>query len=285
MHDDIRTLTVGAATVSLINVGNLRLTLSEIMPVPEDEWRPRYADIFDQPLPFPSQCLHIALPGASILVDANNPALSAPPGSPYAPPAEYQPPSDLFTQLRERGIAPEDVTHLILTHAHLDHYVGITHERDGQFVPSFPHARCFLGKAEWDQPEIQQALHEPLSIESQTFGIIQQTGLLELVDGNHTLTSEVRLLAAPGESPGHQIVRLASQGKVLYCLGDLYHHPLEVEHPSWMAEWDDPATTIASRHALMQAALTEHAFLVAAHIPGFGRLERSATGVRWRDVQ
>jgi glyoxylase-like metal-dependent hydrolase (beta-lactamase superfamily II) len=281
MQHDTRTISLGAATVSIINVGDVRLTLSGIMNVPEDEWRPRYSGVFDQPLFFPSQCIHVALPDASVLVDANSFALSAPPGSPYAPPADYQPPPDLLTQLLERGIRPQDITHLVITHAHFDHYSGTTLERDGQYVPSFPRARCFLGKADWDHPETQDALRDPTSADSRTFGVLQQVGLLELVEGDRNLTSSVSLIAAPGESPGHQVVRIASQGQVLYCLGDLYHHPIEVEHPSWMAEWDDVNANVASRLTLAEAALADNALLIATHIPGIGRLERTATGARW----
>jgi glyoxylase-like metal-dependent hydrolase (beta-lactamase superfamily II) len=285
MHHDTRTISLGVATVSIINVGDLRLTLSEIMNVPEYEWRPHYADIFDQPLSFPSQCIHIALPDASVLVDANDFALSAPPGSPYAPPANYKPPPDLLTQLLERGISLENITHLVITHAHFDHYAGITLERDGQYVPSFPRARCFLGKADWEHPETQEALRNPTSADSHTFGVLQRAGLLELVEGDRNLTDAVNIIAAPGESPGHQIVRIISEGQVFYCLGDLYHHPIEVEHPSWMATWDDVHTNTASRLALAEAALAENALLIATHIPGIGRLEHTATGAKWVNVQ
>jgi len=285
MNSDAHTFSLGVATVSIINVGNLRLMLSEIMNVPESEWRPRYGDMFDQPLFFPSQCIHIALPDASVLVDANNFALSAAPDSPYAPPADYQPPPDLPTQLLELGIRPEDITHLVITHAHFDHYAGITQERNGQYVPAFPRARCFLGKADWEYPETQEALRDPNSADSHTFGVVQQAGLLELVEGDRDLTTLVQLIAAPGESPGHQIVRISSGGQVLYCLGDLYHHPLEVEHPSWMAEWDDTGTNLASRVALAKTALAESALLIATHIPGIGRLESTATGARWVNVK
>ncbi len=281
MDQDIRTITLGAATISLINVGDVYLTLSEIMAVPEDEWRPQYAALFEQPQFFPSQCIHIALPDASVLVDANDFARSTPPGSPYAPPDGYQPPPDLLTQLRERGIEPDDITHLVITHAHFDHYAGITRERNNEYVPSFPRARCFLGKADWEQPDMQAALQDATSEDSHTWGVLQQAGLLELVEGDRDITASVRIVAAPGESPGHQIVRVASQGQVLYCLGDLYHHPLEVEHPSWMAEWDDSTPTIASRSALAEVALIEQALLIATHIPSIGRLELSASGCRW----
>src|SRR6266567_2397666 len=121
MQHDTRAISLGAAAVSVINVGHVRLTLSEIMNVPPD----------------------------------------------------------LLTQLLERGIRPRDITHLVITHAHFDHYAGTTLERDGRYVPSFPRARCFLGKADWDHPETQEALHDPTSADSRTFGVLQQAGLLE----------------------------------------------------------------------------------------------------------
>lgn len=285
MKNNARILSLGAATITIVNVGDVYLTLSQIMDVPESEWRPRYDDMFNQPLSFPSQCIHIALPEASVLVDANNFTLSTPPDSPYAPPVGYQPPPDLPTQLLECGIRLEDITHLLITHAHFDHYAGITWERDGQYVPTFPRARCFLGKADWEYPETQVALRDPNSADSHTFGVVQQAGLLELVEGDRDLTPSVKIIAAPGESPGHQIVRISSEGQILYCLGDLYHSPIEVEHPSWMSEWDDVPTNLSSRTALVKAALAENALLIATHIPSIGRLEPIATGARWVNVE
>ncbi len=282
MTDFVRTLPLGAATVTIINQGDLQLSLAEALNVPESEWRPRYASDFEQPLLFPSQSIHIALPGASVLVDANNYARSVTPDSSFLPP-NYQPPPDLITQLLKQNIHPEDITHLIITHAHFDHYAGITIERDGRYVPGFPNARCYLGRADWEDPETKQALQYPNSLRSRTLGVIHQHGLLELVEGDRDLLPEVRVIAAPGESAGHQIVRVQVDGKALYCLGDLYHHPVEVEHPTWMAEWATPETNLASRNALVESALAEDALLIPSHMP-IGRLERTDTGARWVEV-
>ena len=279
MTDDVRTFSLGAATVTVINVGNILFPLAEAMNVPESEWRPRYAAVFEQPHLFGSQCVHIALPEASVLVDAGNYALSFPPSSPFAIQG-YQPPPDLLTQLRSRDIDPEDITHLIITHAHFDHYSGVTIEHDGATIPSFPNARCFLGRKDWEQKELQQSLQRPLSANHRTLGVLDQSGLLEFVEGNHDLLPSVRIIAAPGESPGHQIVRVHSEGHTLYCLGDLYHHPVEVEHPDWMVSWADGEANLASRRALEEAALAENALLVAAHMP-VGRIERSSTELNW----
>ncbi len=281
-NKNIRTIPLGAATVTVINAGDMILSLAEVSNVQESEWRPRYSSAFERPLSFPSQSIHIALPGASILVDANNYALSVPPGSPYLP-RGYQPPPGLLAQLLEHGVSPDDITHLVITHAHFDHYAGITTERDGRYVPSFPNARCYLGRADWEHPDTQQALQDPASLDSRTFGVLHQRGLLELVGGNLELTPAVSIIAAPGESPGHQIVRVHSEGQTLYCLGDLYHHAVEVEQPTWMATWADPESNLRSRHALVEAALAENALLVAAHMPP-GRLEQVASTLRFVEI-
>ena len=55
--------------------------------------------------------------------------------------------------------------------------------------------------------------------------------------------------------------------------------------PTWMATWDDVHTNTTSRLALAEAALAENALLIATHIPGIGRLEHTATGARWVNVQ
>jgi glyoxylase-like metal-dependent hydrolase (beta-lactamase superfamily II) len=277
-----RTISLGTATITVINTGNMMLKLSKVMNVPESEWRPRYSTVFEKPLPFPVQSVHIALPGASILVDANNYAIAVPPDSPHLP-RNYQPPPGLLDQLHENGILPSDITHLVITHAHFDHYVGITIERDGQYLPAFPNARCYLGRADWEDPEMQTSLRDHTTDESRTFGVLHQHGLLELVEGNRDLTPAVQVIPAPGESPGHQLVRLHSEGQTLYCLGDLYHHAVEVEQPTWMATWANPVTILPSRRSLVEAALAENALLIATHMP-IGRLQRTPTGITWVEV-
>ena len=273
------TTSLGDATITVVNAGDMVFDITEMMAVPESEWRPLYGSSLEGSRPFPSQCVHIALPGASILVDVNDYALAISLAPSYLPP-DYSPPPDVIEQLLSQGIHPEDITHVVITHAHFDHYNGTTIERDGSYFPRFPNARVFLGRADWDWAETQNALRDPDSLDSRTFGVLQKHGLLELVDGDLDLATEVRILAAPGESPGHQIVRLYSQGQTLYCLGDLFHHPAEVEHPAWMLKWADADANFASRQRLIQAALQENAFLVAAHMP-IGRLEGTFESLTW----
>ena len=91
-----------------------------------------------------------------------------------------------------------------------------------------------------------------------------------------------RSLPVPGETPGHQIVRVHSQGRTLYYLGDLYHHVLKAQHPDWAAVWSDAAAARQSRDRLATRALSEDALLIATHIPAPGRLRRLPSSLEWQ---
>src|SRR5947209_18954641 len=92
------TILVGDATVTIINAGDMMFSIVEAMAVPESEWRPLYGSTLEGSRPFPSQCVHIVLPGASILVDINDYALSMALAPSYLP-TDYSPPPGVVEQL------------------------------------------------------------------------------------------------------------------------------------------------------------------------------------------
>lgn len=280
--DTMRSIQVGAARVTLVNAGMMTLRLADEFAVPESEWRPAYADLFDQPRLSPSLSALITLNDARVLVDANDYRATISPESEYYVP-DYTPPAPVEEQVVSLGVRPEDVTHVVITHAHWDHYAGLTSSREGG-APMYPHARVYLGQADWEDGETQAGLADPASLESRTLGLLREQGALELLSGPRELTPGVDILPAGGETPGHQIVRVRSQGETLYILGDLFHNEVEVEHPDWMVTWATPALMRASRRWLMDAALAEGALLTAAHIDTVGRLERVGAGMRWAVV-
>lgn len=277
MPEHLRSYQLGQAVLTVINVGDSLWSLGDELALPP-EARAEYPAIFER-RPFPSQCVYVALSGASLLVDASHYEFA--PDSDDFPPG-YSPPPSLVESLAAIGVAPEYITHVVITHPHWDHLNGLTVERDGVHAPCFPRARHLLGRADWEQAEMRTALADPSSLESRTLGIVDKAGLLELVDGERELAAGVRIVAAPGETPGHQMVRVASEGAIAYCLGDLVHSDAEIEHPDWAPTWADSAVLTASRRALSEAALAERALLVAAHIADAGRLVLAEGGrVRW----
>ena len=277
MAGDVQTITLGAVTVAVINVYDIPTRLGDMIDVPESERTPRESVLFEQTENLSVQCIYVQGPGLSVLVDAG--AYDATYDS--SDRSDDQPPPDLITRLAELGVRPSDVAHVVITHCHGDHYNATTSAHGSQVLPTFPNARYYVGQADWDEPRLQDALGKPDSLESRTLGVLRREGCLVTVEGDRDLGGGVQIVAAPGETRGHQIVRIRSYDHVLYCLGDLFHHPVEVEHPTWMVRWADRDANLASRRSLAEAALAENALLVATHIRGIGRLQRTSSGVVW----
>ena len=278
------TVHVGEAWVTLLNAGDMRLVLANELEVPEVLWRPRYADLFERPDVCPSLSVYIEYQGARVLVDANDYRATMTPDSQYALP-DYTPPPDIPTQLASLGAQPDDVTHMVITHAHWDHYAGATSPTDGGYAPIYPQARYYLGAADWTDAEMQTALQDQTSLEARTLGVLHDRGALQLVEAPTEIGEGITILPAPGETPGHQIVRVRSQGETLYILGDAFHHPIEVEHPDWMVGWADAPVMLATRNWLLRDALADNALLTAAHIATLGRITRADDGsLRWSDA-
>ena len=261
-------IAVGAAKLNVINLGDLRFSLREVISTPEAEWRQKYGTLFEQRLSFPSQSILISAAGAFVLVDAGEYSKFAAEGGEYAEDG-YSPPPNLAKQLGTLGVGVDDIDHVVITHAHYDHFAGVTTTGGGSTEPTFPKARYYLGRGDWEWDELRRSLSDRSSNEYMTLGIVAQLGALELVSERKELVSGVSIIQAPGESPGHQIVKVQSEGESAYCVGDLFHHAVEVENPRWMASWCDPPLNLESREILIESAVREGALVVPAHMrPG-----------------
>src|SRR5436309_13388512 len=208
---------VGDATVTIICDGMLRWAPQ--LSAPEAEWR-RAMPEADQAgaLTFPMNLAHVRMPSergdASVLVDLG---FDEPTPSSQWPGADRSP--GLVAGLASIGVAPADVTHVLITHPHGDHIAGATVERDGRRVPRFPNARHLLGRADFEAA----ARAEPGSMAAQELGSLREQGVLAPAEAEQEVAPGVALIHPPGESAGHSIVRVRSGGQSFYFLGDLFH--------------------------------------------------------------
>jgi N-acyl homoserine lactone hydrolase len=171
-------------------------------------------------------------------------------------------------QLRERGLSPDDVRWVVMTHLHGDHAGGIPHFRNAEFVIArgeWEAAQGFAGEAGGYLPR-----HFPPWLSP------------TLVDGEHEVAPGVRVMPTPGHTPHHQsvVVEGASGsaagggGRTLFLAGDAsYREDLMREGVS------DGVTTSPRTHeatlAKIRAFVDEHdAVFLPTHDPGsVARLE------------
>lgn len=275
--DFVASRAVGAATVTVISDGSGLSTIIKTLEVPEADWRRAVAVDANDEIILGYNVAHVRLGAASILIDLGFDDPS--PESQWRAPRHQRSPG-LEAGLAAIGVTPAAITHVLITHAHGDHIAGGSVAANGGRRPRFPNARHLIGRADW---EGNPAREQPDSLLSRHMGPVAAAGLLELVDREREVVPGVSLIPAPGESPGHCIVRVASASETFYFLGDLFHHPCEVTNLDWVSRGRDAAAMRASRDALIAAALPANAVLVASHIPfpGFGRLRPTAGGVEW----
>jgi glyoxylase-like metal-dependent hydrolase (beta-lactamase superfamily II) len=178
-------------------------------------------------------------------------------------------------------VDPLEVTHVLITHGHFDHFTGLLSPRDSDRL-RFPNAEHVFPEADMPEPgatgpHIDEVRH--------VIGIVQASGRLRLVSGDVELAPGVAVLAAPGESPGHQIVRLDGGADLVYYLGDLVHFPIEVEHPDWVALRRDAPTLLRTRHRVFSDPAGRDAVFVFTHsrFPAWGRIESTGPdGWAWQ---
>jgi glyoxylase-like metal-dependent hydrolase (beta-lactamase superfamily II) len=102
--------------------------------------------------------------------------------------------------------------------------------------------------------------------------------VVELVDTELEVVPGVRLISAPGHTPGHLCVAVTSGREMAIYTGDLLHHHSQLEHPEWSPAFDLlPEQSAASRKRILAEALQQRAILLTAHLPTPG-IVRPADG-------
>jgi glyoxylase-like metal-dependent hydrolase (beta-lactamase superfamily II) len=273
---------LGAARVAVINEGFGRWPLERGLDgVPPSEWGGLVEADAEQHIRLDFNVVHIALPGASILLDTgfgeNDPTI---PGRPLVGVRDMRITGTIEDGLAALGVAPADITHVLISHMHGDHILGATRTVDGRLVPTYPNARYSIMAEEWRAaPEH----HQRADLIVPRKEALLAAGVVDLVAGEREVVPGVALIPAPGESPGHAIVRLATDAGIVYYLGDLFHQPAEFQRLDWMPRFRDRAALIASRERLLPRFVAEQALLIVAHhrFPAVGRVERAGSAYRW----
>jgi glyoxylase-like metal-dependent hydrolase (beta-lactamase superfamily II) len=183
---------------------------------------------------------------------------------------------ELDAALGAAGLSPADVQIVVVTHGHPDHLGGLC--TDGR--PRFAAARYLISQDEWDWLAEGE---NPIAREQ--LGPVEEAGRLERVDGETELVPGLRLVPAPGHTPGQLAIEIGGPPGVLY-LADVVADELHVEHPGWVMAFDrDPERNVRTRAALLGRAADEELVVAAAHIPQPGRIEHGDSGLRFAPLR
>lgn len=180
----------------------------------------------------------------------------------------------LLGELKNLGVNAGDIDFVINTHLHFDHCGGNTHRNEkGETVPTFPKARYITQKGEWDYA-LHPCYRDKPSYMSENFLPLEKFGLLQLVDGDAEIIPGVEVLLASGHTSRHQCVKITSEGKVLFFLGDMVPMSAHVGL-SYIMSYDlYPLETLENKEKYFEAAMAEDWIVAFVHDPQlfFGRI-------------
>ena len=242
---------LGDLTITALILGEIHDTIADWF-----EFNP--PDLPREPSRLPVICLHVSGPGLSILIDACDPTQY---------PVKGTEPVDICTALRGTGISPTAITHVILSHGHHDHFCGVWDlNRD---AANFPNARHILSAQDWGKDTLTAAaqMADGPAADPRPLEKLRQLGLLDLDTCDPALAPVLTVIDTPGETDGHRVVRLCSQGQTFFFLADLFHVPAELEAPDLCPVWADAPALKESRRVLLDAILRCDARFMCSHMP------------------
>lgn len=269
---------VGSVEVLVANDGLLMIEPQKLVAThPREEWEGKVGPVDpDGCVPTPLNCFVIHSGGKRVLVDTGVSAKR----DGYLRGVDS---GQLVANLAQYGLTPDDIDLVVNTHAHFDH-IGGNARFDGEtrLVATFPKATYYLGEADWNYytdpaRDILPAVQDNLLTLGKDIN-------LKLVDGAHALTPDVRLVPAPGHSPGHLVVEITNGGEGALIMGDSLHNSCHALHPTWGVAFDlDTEQALATRRALLEQVAAENRAMLVCHFPqpGIGTLRPEGEGWRW----
>lgn len=214
-----------------------------------------------------------------ILIDAGNGKTSSGEGG------------HLISNLKAIGIEPDMVTDVVLTHAHPDHLGGLI---DSNRQLAFPNASILISQEEYDfwqsdTPDFSKSKNTPQMLRDVQKNIQQMLVVikdrLQFFHGTDLLFDFLQPIPAIGHTPGHYMFIVNTGNEKFVHMGDICHEELMLfNKPEWGTVFDidfDLAVTIRVEVLNWFAASKELVFGYHMPWPGFGKVVKNRTGLKW----
>jgi len=183
--------------------------------------------------------------------------------------------TNLPSNMKAAGIDRGQISTILVSHFHPDHVWGLMEK--GTNAAVFPNAELIVSSTEykwWTEPGRVEKLPEGRRPAGKRIGDVFPTWKnWKLVEDNAEVAPGVRLLAAPGHTPGHSAFLVTSGKDQLMVSNDAMYVPaLLAPHPDWQGAYDhDGATAVTTRRKLIDRVIADKMMVCGAHFPFPGR--------------
>jgi len=188
-----------------------------------------------------------------------------------------EPEPSLERSLAALGLEPGDVTDVVLTHLHFDHAGGSTRKTAQGLRPTFPNARWYVQRRNWDNAHAPNP-RERASYMPENYDALMEAGVLTLWEGPQRPWPGVETIMVNGHTRGQQLVRVAGGGQAAYFVSDLIPTAAHARIPFVMGYDVAAIETMEEKRALLTRAVAENAWIVLEHDPETALARAAADG-------
>jgi glyoxylase-like metal-dependent hydrolase (beta-lactamase superfamily II) len=229
--------------------------------VPKSIWNRNLMADENNMMPIVTRCLLIRDSGRNILIDAG---MGDKRDEKYYK-VRYRVPSvTLLKSLEDAGVAPEEITDVILTHLHDDHVGGLTTYRNRSIELVFPNSVYYCSKAHWDWA-INPNKREAASFFPDNLMPLSESGKLHFIENEGELFSNIFLRIYNGHTIGQLIPFIHTGDKVVVYMGDFIPTVFNIPLPFVPSVDVQPLVSMDEKAAFLAEALEKSYMLMFEH--------------------
>lgn len=173
---------------------------------------------------------------------------------------------DLGDALHLRGISPEEITDVVLTHLHFDHcgYTTRKNRPNDTLTLSFPNATHWVSRRQWENSLRPNALEKD-SYFPENMEAVEEAGLLRLIDTDTFIYPQMELRLFDGHTPGQIVPYIYSPEKTFVFAGDVIPLAASVS-PEWISAYDTyPVISFQEKTRMLEEAAAKRQALIYCH--------------------
>ena len=178
-------------------------------------------------------------------------------------------PEPLPSAIARHGFDPESIDIVVNSHLHWDHCSGNTILAGGRATPSFPRARYFAPRAEWQHAH-ERHIRDSVSYIDANYDPLVESGRMTLVESDFEVAPGVWMRGAPGHTRGLMAITATSGGKTFCFFSDMIPSASHVQ-PTWVPAFDlFPLESIDTKIRWLSEAANGQWICGFAHDPDIG---------------
>jgi glyoxylase-like metal-dependent hydrolase (beta-lactamase superfamily II) len=174
------------------------------------------------------------------------------------------PGNQLEKSLQKNGVDSTEITDVLFTHLHWDHCTGAVKNIDGKLQLTFPNAKLWSSKKQWEHSKISNA-REKAAYHRQILDFMFYSGKLNFVKNEGELFQNVDVRFFDGHTPGQIIPYISSNNKTYIYTADLI--PTTANVPLlWLAAYDlFPVTALKEKEQFLNEVAEKNYILFFEH--------------------